>query len=127
MHVEMPGLQLQNNEDMHLYSSSSPDKVAGQSGTKANVTIVCPVFRCMTGREQGQSTARHARSLGYAAKFLLIYIDHICIHISTACQQLLRSCGPCMVTRYGQSFLGRLLKAPKAETVSVASSAASTH
>ena len=34
MHVEMPGLQLQNNKDMHLYSSSSPDEVAGYLAQK---------------------------------------------------------------------------------------------
>ena len=34
MHVEMPRLQLQNNEDMHLYSSSSPDEVAGHLAPK---------------------------------------------------------------------------------------------
>ena len=65
----------------------------------------------MTGREQGQSTARHARNLGYVAKFLLTYEMYTYIN---------RSCGPCVVARYAQPLLGRLLKAPKTETVSVA-------
>ena len=69
----------------------------------------------MTGREQGQSTARHARNLGYVAEFLQVQL--LTYEMYT---YINRSCRPCMVTRHAHSLLGRLLKAPKAETVSVA-------